>query len=145
MKKQKFKTFDASPYPAIHWVPDFLDNVWGNPKDHPMWDAAKPDQRVRLQSLADGIRQWLHTLPDGAEIGTMELARCLHPERFDDPGETMFRKFLIARIGQCRFFDMLDGMFYTIPDLRWKKPRTFYKYHNGKGKLDDDNSIENLR
>lgn len=142
MKKTKFKTFDASPYPTINWVPGFLNNIFGKPKEYPMWDAAKPDQRERLQSFADALKQWLASLPDGAEVGTTELAKGIHPARFD---EELFRKFVINRIGQCRFYEMLDGFYYTIPDLRWKTPRTFYKYHNGKGKLDDENAIENLR
>jgi len=128
--KQHFTPFDARAYKAPLWLPAFLDLGFAEPKQYPMWDIRRDKDKERLTTFALGITQFLAHLPDGAEIGTAELAKCLDPDRYD---EEAFRKFLINRIGQCRFWGLLDKNFYSIADTRWKKPRHFYKYHNGKG------------
>ena len=129
-----FIPFDASTYKSAKWIPDFLVQSFEDPKKYPMWDARREKDRERLQAMATGIIQFLSQLTDGAEIGTAELAKGLYPDRYDDEP---FRKFLINRIGQCRFWGLLDKNFYSIADTRWKKPRSFYKHHNGKGKTND--------
>lgn len=131
--RKKFEVFDPIAFAAPPWIPKFLDNAFIDPKGNPMWDARKPDQLERLQALALGIKQFLAQLPDGAEIGTASLAERLHPNRTDDKD---FMHFLYGRIERCRFAELINDHFYTLPDNRWKKPRKFYKYHNGKGKLD---------
>lgn len=132
--KQKFKPFDARGYAPPKFLAGFLKNCFDKPKEFPMWDARKQDQRELLQSLANDIKQFLRQLPDGEEIGATMLAECLAPELW---GDEHFVKFIIKRIERVRYADMLDGYFYTIPDDRWKAPRTFYKYHNGKGANND--------
>ena len=130
-----FVPFDAMPYTAPSWLPDFLDVSFAEPKAYPMWDTRREKDKERLEAFATGIKQFLSHLPDGAEIGTAELAKCLHPDRYEDEP---FRKFLINRIGQCRFWGLLDKNFYSIADTRWKRPRSFYKHHNGRGKTNDE-------
>lgn len=129
--RKKFETFDASAYKAPSWMAKFLDDAFADPERWPMWDARRAKDSERLSAFALGIAQFLSRLPDGAEIGTAELAKQLHHERYEDE---KFRRFIISRIGQCRFWDLLTKNFYSLPDGRWKTPRTFYKYHNGKGK-----------
>jgi len=72
----------------------------------------------------------LPTFQTVQRLGQQSLPSVYDPDRYD---EEAFRKFLINRIGQCRFWGLLDKNFYSIADTRWKKPRHFYKYHNGKG------------
>lgn len=126
----RFEKFNVSPYDAPDWLPPFLTDAFLNPKEKPMWDYRKPDQKTRLDALATGIVQFLKTLPDGAEIGTADLAKKLNPEYYDDPN---FRHWIIGRIERCRFAGIITGYYRSMPDERWKVPRTFYKYHNGKG------------
>ncbi len=132
--KKSFQVFDPIAFAAPAWVATLLDGAFADPKGKPMWDARKADQRERMDNLALGIKQFLAQLPDGAEIGTASLAERLHPARNDEDG---FRKFVINRIGQLRFYELLDGFYTSSPDRRWKTPRTFYKYNNGKVKADD--------
>lgn len=132
--RERFKTYDASAHKAPTWLAKFLEDAFKNPKTQPMWDARKEDQRQRLEALATGIKQFLAQLPDGEEIGTSELAKGLHPEQWDNEH---LRKFIIGRIERIRYANMIDGFFRTLPDKRWKTPRTFYKYHNGKVKADE--------
>lgn len=135
--KKKFEVFDPFLFEATPWVAKLLDDAFADPKGKAMWDAREADQGERMNALALGIKQFLAQLPDGTEIGTAALAERLHPGRYD---EFEFRKFLINRIGQLRFYELLNGFYCTLPDRRWKKPRTFYKYHNGKGKTDGTQS-----
>lgn len=131
--RKKFEVFDPFLFNAPPWVAKLLDSAFDDPKANPMWDGRKPDQEERLKALVLGIKQFLAQLPDGAEIGTASLAERLHPDRYDDPA---FRKFVINRIGQCRYNNLLEGFYTSAPDNRWKTPKTFYKYNNGKGKAD---------
>jgi len=135
--RKAFEVYDPFLFNSPPWVAKLLEDSFNDPKGKPMWDARQPEQADRLKALALGIKQFLAQLPDGAEIGTASLAERLHPARYDDD---KFRKFTIARICQCRYWNLLDTHFYSSPDRRWKKPRTFYKYHNGKGKTDGSHS-----
>lgn len=124
-----FQKFDATGYAAPAWLPPFLYEAFIDPKGRPMWDYRKPDQVERLDALALGIKQFLSQLPDGAEIGTADLARQLNPGSYDDPN---FRHWLIGRIERCRYAGIIAGYYRSFPDTRWKSKRTHYKYHNGR-------------
>lgn len=131
--RKKFEVFDPFLFASPPWVAKLLDDAFADPKGKRMWDARMTDQKERMDAFALGIKQFLAQLPDGAEIGTTSLAERMHPDRYDDKD---FLHFIINRIGQLRYYGLLDGYFYSTPDKRWKKHKTFYKYHNGKGKTD---------
>ena len=120
-----FQKFDASGYKAS-WQEQYFHHLFKSRAK--VWDARDPIQLQRLETIAFGIKQWLDTLPDGAEVGTMDLVRQLLPEAIKDCDEDFYR-FLIRRIERCRYAALLAGYYYAVPDPRWKKMRHFYKYH----------------
>ena len=121
----KFKKFDASGYKAT-WQEQYFHSLFKSRVK--IWDPRNPFELERLKTIAFGIEQWLDTLPDDAEVGTMDLVRQLLPEAINDSDEH-FYKFFIRRIERCRYAGLLAGYYYAIPDPRWKTIKHFYKYH----------------
>lgn len=127
--KVRFQKFDCTEFPGQKWLADYLLRLFQNPKTERAWDVREPAQLERLNAVALGVKQWLKTLPDGAEVGTTDMVKQLAPDMCID---TFPLKFILRRIERCRYAGLLAGHIRMIPDNRWKTPRTFYKYHNGR-------------
>ena len=120
-----FQKFDVSGYRA-NWQENFLWDLYKSKAK--CWDVRRPDQLIRLQSVANGIKQWLDTLPDEFEVGTTDLVRQLIPMRWEK-GDRDFIMFTIRRVERCRYSRLLNGYFYSVPNPRSKRGHNFYKFH----------------
>jgi len=121
-----FQKFDVSGYRA-NWQEGFLYKDLYKAKVK-CWDVRRPAEAIRLRSVANGIKQWLDTLPDDAEVGTTDLVRMLIPAAWER-GDQDFIMFVIRRVERCRFSRLLEGYFYSTPNPRSKRGHSFYKFH----------------
>lgn len=120
-----YQKFDVSGYRA-NWQENFLRDLFK--KKLKCWDIRRPDQAIRLTSIANGIKQWLDTLPDEAEVGTGDMVRQLIPTYWEK-GDREFIMFVIRRVERCRYSRLLNGYFDSVPNPRSKRGHNFYKYH----------------